>query len=178
MFRMSSAAAQQASMKAPSHKLSCFDLRHRQASTGRNPTQQKLKNLDPPQPMGQPNPWTTLIQTRTCCYTARIAVADSATSVISCTTEQRYIFQRAIDRNMSPNMGDLNPMYHMVPWAHASLPQWQLDRLGRLAGLRDRSHIINRTRGSRSRGRVTDFVILCYNRGGGYLSQCYIQSVK
>jgi len=47
-----------------------------------------------------------------------------------------------------------------------------------LAGLRGRSHIINRTRGSRSRGRVTDFVILCYNRGGGYLRQCYIQSVK
>ena len=143
MFRMSSAAAQQASMKAPSHKLSCFDLQRRQASTGRNPTQQKLKNLDPPQPMGQPNPWTTLVQTRTCCYTARIAVADSATSVISCTTEQRYIFQRAIDRSMSPNMGDLNPMYHMVPWAAVAS-----------RSARPFYHIINRTRGSRSRDEL------------------------
>ena len=25
-----------------------------------HPTDQKLKNLDPTQPMGQPNPWTTL----------------------------------------------------------------------------------------------------------------------
>jgi len=47
-----SAAAQQAITKVPPHKLSC--------ETQLNPTHQKLKNLDPTQPMGQPNPWTTL----------------------------------------------------------------------------------------------------------------------
>jgi len=42
MFKMSSAATQQASTKAPSQNLSCY--------SGPNPTQ----------PMGQPNPWPTL----------------------------------------------------------------------------------------------------------------------
>ena len=46
MFRMSPAAAQQASTKAPSHKLTCW--------TQPNPTQ----------PIGQPNPRTTLIETK------------------------------------------------------------------------------------------------------------------
>ena len=32
MFKMSSAAAQKASTKPPSHKLSCFDLRRREVS--------------------------------------------------------------------------------------------------------------------------------------------------
>jgi len=57
VLKMSSAAAQQASTKAHSNKLSYW--------TQPNPTHQKLKNLDPTksnptQPMGQPNPWITL----------------------------------------------------------------------------------------------------------------------
>jgi len=46
MLKMSSAATQKAS------KFCC---------SGPNPTYQKLKNLDPTQPMGQPNQWTTLV---------------------------------------------------------------------------------------------------------------------
>jgi len=56
MFKISlaSAAAQHAgNAKAPSHKLSCFDLRRRQAYSGPNPKTQPTKNwkknLDPTQ---------------------------------------------------------------------------------------------------------------------------------
>jgi len=57
LFKMSSAAAQQASAKAPLHKLSCFNLRHRRAI------------MDPTQPTNnwkistEPDPWTTLTNT-------------------------------------------------------------------------------------------------------------------
>jgi len=57
LFKMSSAAAQQAGAKAPSHKLSCFNLRHRRAI------------MDPTQPTNnwkistEPDPWTTLTNT-------------------------------------------------------------------------------------------------------------------
>jgi len=56
---------QQLSQPARRHKLSCFNPRRRQAYSGPNATNQKLKNLDPTlpnptKPMGQPNPWTTM----------------------------------------------------------------------------------------------------------------------
>ena len=60
VFKMSSAAAQQAGAKAPSHKLSCFNLRRRHATVDpTQPNHQKLTNFDPTQPLGQPHPWTT-----------------------------------------------------------------------------------------------------------------------
>jgi len=60
MFKMSSAAAQKASTKSLKFLVLLLYL------TQPNPTYQKLKNLDPSQPkptqpMGQPNPWTTLL---------------------------------------------------------------------------------------------------------------------
>jgi len=45
-----------------------------------NPTNQKLKNFDPTQPMGQPNPWTTVV--RCCIVVERIGFIGPAVCLV------------------------------------------------------------------------------------------------